>query len=162
MLNLVILFLLGLSCIAQSKPVTKSTIAIIKYDGKEIQTHNFIIAPNDLSNVYILSLAEIEKRSDAGMLKGKQVAILTLKENIPLLSLPELLYYSKLDSNSQNLRVNVDEKIADLITEGCNMGIKSISRYLNQYPNSRDDVKDLVHELIKIEDKLVHELRSYL
>ncbi len=66
---------------------------------------------------------------------------------------------------STNLKLftgDVDEKIADLITEGCNMGIKSISRYLNQYPNSRDDVKDLVHELIKIEDKLVHELRSYL
>ena len=66
---------------------------------------------------------------------------------------------------STNLKLftgDVDEKIADLITEGCNMGIKSISRYLNQYPNSRDDVKDLVHQLIKIEDKLVHELRSYL
>jgi len=66
---------------------------------------------------------------------------------------------------STNLKLftgDVDEKIADLITEGCNMGIKSISRYLNQYPNSRDDVKDLVHELIKIEDKLVLELRSYL
>ena len=66
---------------------------------------------------------------------------------------------------STNLKLftgDVDEKIADLITEGCNMGIKSISRYLNQYPNSRDDVKDLVHELIKIEDNLVLELRSYL
>ena len=66
---------------------------------------------------------------------------------------------------STNLKLftgDVDEKIADSITEGCNMGIKSISRYLNQYPNSRDDVKDLVHELIKIEDKLVHELRAYL
>ena len=66
---------------------------------------------------------------------------------------------------STNLKLftgDVDEKIADLITEGCNMGIKSISRYLNQYPNSRDDVKDLVHELIKIEDKLVLELRAYL
>ena len=66
---------------------------------------------------------------------------------------------------STNLKLftgDVDEKIADLITEGCNMGIKSISRYLNQYPNSRDDVKDLVHELIKIEDNLVLELRAYL
>ena len=66
---------------------------------------------------------------------------------------------------STNLKLftgDVDEKIADLITEGCNMGIKSISRYLNQYPNSRDDIKDLVHQLIKIEDKLVLELRAYL
>ena len=66
---------------------------------------------------------------------------------------------------STNLKLftgDVDEQIADLITEGCNMGIESISRYLNQYPNSRDDVKDLVHELIKIEDKLVLELRAYL
>lgn len=66
---------------------------------------------------------------------------------------------------STNLKLftgDVDEKIADIITEGCNMGIKSISRYLNQYPNSRDDVKDLVNQLVKVEDKLVYELRPYL
>lgn len=66
---------------------------------------------------------------------------------------------------STNLKLftgDVDEKIADIITEGCNMGIKSIARYLNQYPNSREDVKDLVNQVIKIEDDLVHELRPYL
>ena len=66
---------------------------------------------------------------------------------------------------STNLKLftgDVDEKIADIITEGCNMGIKSIARYLNQYPNARDDIKDLVDQIIKIEEDLVHELRPYL
>ena len=64
-----------------------------------------------------------------------------------------------------NVKMGIDESdktVANLITDGCNMGIKSISRYLNQYPNSQDDVKEIVHQLIKIEDNLVHELRYYL
>ena len=69
---------------------------------------------------------------------------------------------SWMSTNLKLLTGDVDEKIADIITEGCNMGIKSISRYLNQYPNSQDDVKEIVHQLIKIEDNLVHELRYYL
>ena len=31
-----------------------------------------------------------------------------------------------------------DPKIADLMIEGCNMGIKSICRYLNQYPTAME------------------------
>ncbi len=42
----------------------------------------------------------------------------------------------------------------DLITDGCNMGIKSLYRYLNQYPAADDKVKHLTQEIIDTEEKL--------
>ena len=55
-----------------------------------------------------------------------------------------------------------DSTIADLMTEGSNMGIKSLNKYLNQYSNADDDVVNLTHELIAIEQELVKELEAYL
>lgn len=69
---------------------------------------------------------------------------------------------SWMSTNVKLLTGDVDEKIADIVTDGCNMGIKSIARYLNQYPNATQDIKELANQLIKIEEKLLHELRPYL
>ena len=55
-----------------------------------------------------------------------------------------------------------DETVADLITDGCNMGIKSLYKYMNQYPGANSKVKDLCSRLIGIEDQLRKELRQYL
>lgn len=55
-----------------------------------------------------------------------------------------------------------DETIADLITDGCNMGVKSLHKYLNQYQEADDDTKDITKRLINIEEKLAVDIRSYL
>lgn len=55
-----------------------------------------------------------------------------------------------------------DNTIADLITDGCNMGIKSLYRYLNQYKNADEKSKEICNKLISIEDALLKELTSYL
>ena len=55
-----------------------------------------------------------------------------------------------------------DNTIADLITDGCNMGIKSLYRYLNQYKDADEKSKDICKKLISIEDALLKELRPYL
>lgn len=57
---------------------------------------------------------------------------------------------------------DADETAADLITDGCNMGIKSLYKYMNQYPGANSKVKDLCKRLISIEDQLRKELRAYL
>ena len=36
-----------------------------------------------------------------------------------------------------------DETIADLITDGCNMGVKSLNEYLNQYKAADEKTKDI-------------------
>lgn len=55
-----------------------------------------------------------------------------------------------------------DSAAADLVTEGCNMGIKSLYQYLNQYPAADDKVKKLAKDVAKAEEKLVEDLRPYL
>lgn len=55
-----------------------------------------------------------------------------------------------------------DNTIADLITDGCNMGIKSLSRYLNQYKAADEKSKDIAKKLIAAEAALAHSLRDYL
>ena len=55
-----------------------------------------------------------------------------------------------------------DSAAADLVTEGCNMGIKSLYQYLNQYPAADEKVKKLAKDVAKAEEKLVDDLRPYL
>lgn len=55
-----------------------------------------------------------------------------------------------------------DRVVADLITDGCNMGIKSLYRYLHQYRAADSKVKSLADEIIKEEEKLVKDIREYL
>lgn len=55
-----------------------------------------------------------------------------------------------------------DATVADLITDGCDMGIKSLNRYLNQYKAADRQAIDICQKLIAIEEKLGKELRGYL
>lgn len=55
-----------------------------------------------------------------------------------------------------------DHTIADLMTDGCNMGVKSLGRYLNQYKAASEEAKDITKRLIALEDQLSVELRGYL
>ena len=55
-----------------------------------------------------------------------------------------------------------DATIADLMTDGCDMGVKSLSRYLNQYAAADETSKDLCKRLINLEEKLGIQLREYL
>ena len=55
-----------------------------------------------------------------------------------------------------------DNTIADLITDGCNMGVKSLSRYLNQYQAADEETKDIAKKLIKQEEELSIHMRPFL
>jgi hypothetical protein len=55
-----------------------------------------------------------------------------------------------------------DSTIADLITDGCNMGVKSLHRYLNQYETASPEAKDVARRLSDLEEKLVTDVRPYL
>jgi lipoate synthase len=55
-----------------------------------------------------------------------------------------------------------DDRVADLITDGCNMGIKSLHRYLNQYTAADDKVRKLARDVAEAEETLVKDLRAYL
>lgn len=55
-----------------------------------------------------------------------------------------------------------DAAIADLITDGCDMGIKSLHRYLNQYRAADHETTDLCNRLIVIEEQLRQTMQAYL
>ena len=64
-----------------------------------------------------------------------------------------------------NMKMTMDKSdatVADLLTDGCNMGIKSLYKYMNQYSNAESKMKNLCNNLIDIERELRKDLRSYL
>ena len=64
-----------------------------------------------------------------------------------------------------NVKLAVDESdatIADLMTDGCNMGVKSLNMYLNQYKAADEVSKDITKRLIHLEEELTVDIRSFL
>ena len=64
-----------------------------------------------------------------------------------------------------NVKMSMDDSdatVADLITDGCNMGTKSLNRYLNQYRGADHASRELCGRLIFIEEKLCQKMKSYL
>lgn len=64
-----------------------------------------------------------------------------------------------------NVKLVMDESdgtIADLMTDGCNMGVKSLNRYLNQYKAADEKSKDIAKRLIKLEEQLAVDIRCFL
>ena len=64
-----------------------------------------------------------------------------------------------------NMKLAMDESdatIADLMTDGCNMGVKSLNRYLNQYGAADEVSKDITKRLINLEEQLIIDIRQYL
>ena len=64
-----------------------------------------------------------------------------------------------------NMKLGMDEYdgvIADLMTDGCNMGVKSLSKYLNQYKAADESSKDIAKRLIKLEEQLAVDIRAFL
>ena len=55
-----------------------------------------------------------------------------------------------------------DLTIADLMTDGCNMGVKSLNKYLNQYKAADEKSKDITKRLINLEEKLAVDIRGFL
>ncbi|WP_206460665.1 hypothetical protein [Anaerovorax sp. IOR16] len=64
-----------------------------------------------------------------------------------------------------NMKMMMDESdktIADLITDGCNMGVKSLNRYLNQYVAADEKSKKICKDLISIEEDFAVSIKYFL
>lgn len=64
--------------------------------------------------------------------------------------------------NFKMLEKGDDKTIAALMLDGCNMGVKQLSTYLNEYKNADEKAKKLTKRLITAEEKLAKELKNYL
>ena len=69
---------------------------------------------------------------------------------------------SRMKTNMKLGLENSDATIADLMTDGCNMGVKSLNRYLNQYKAADEVSKDITKRLINLEEQLTIDIRQFL
>ena len=75
---------------------------------------------------------------------------------------PMLKGMSWMKTNAMMLMKPSDETIADLMTDGCNMGVKSLHKYLNQYKAADDSSKEIAKKLVNLEQALAVDIRHYL
>jgi hypothetical protein len=53
-------------------------------------------------------------------------------------------------------------KIAEIMIDGCHMGIKSLSEYINKYKAASQESLELAKKLVKIEQEFMNELLAFL
>ena len=69
---------------------------------------------------------------------------------------------AKIKTNIKISLEDEDSTIAEIITDGCNMGVKSLNKYLNEYKAAEEYAKDITKKLINTEQRLSEDLRDYL
>ena len=69
---------------------------------------------------------------------------------------------SWMKSNMKMAINDSDQTIAGLMTDGCNMGVKSLNRYLNEYEAADEVSKDITKRLINLEEQLTEDIRQFL
>lgn len=66
-------------------------------------------------------------------------------------------------STEAKLMIKDDARqIAKIIMDGCNMGIQSVSEYINKYENASPESLHLAKKLIKTEEDLMGEMKQFL
>ena len=55
-----------------------------------------------------------------------------------------------------------DAAIADLMTDGCNMGIKSLTEKINQYSDASKESISLAKDIVKCEEAFRDDLKQFL
>ena len=104
---------------------------------------------SDCRNQHEILLSDIKQKLSEHCDKGKEPA-------------PAAKGMSWIKTNVKMALDDSDKTIADLITDGCNMGVKSLYRYMNQYKAADSDSKGIANRLIKLEDDLAIQMRQYL
>ena len=53
-------------------------------------------------------------------------------------------------------------QIAKLLMDGCNMGIQSIGKFLNEYEEASSESRSLAKKLLHMDEQLMKELKPFL
>lgn len=69
---------------------------------------------------------------------------------------------STMKTNMELMISEDDKTIASLMTDGCNMGVKSLNKYLNEFEAADENSKDICKRLIHLEESLTHQIRDFL
>ncbi|MDE6015174.1 MAG: hypothetical protein K2H41_05745 [Acetatifactor sp.] len=55
-----------------------------------------------------------------------------------------------------------DQQVAKIMMDGCNMGIQSVSEYVNKYPDASRESQNAAKQLIKIEEDFMQEMKGFM
>ncbi|MBO5069351.1 MAG: hypothetical protein J6C37_03190 [Roseburia sp.] len=69
---------------------------------------------------------------------------------------------SWMKTNAKLMVEGSDRVCASLITDGCDMGIKTMHRHLNEYSAADHTAQEKAQELIRMEEHLADEMTAYL
>lgn len=69
---------------------------------------------------------------------------------------------SKMDMSVKMFMHPEDSQVAKLMMDGCNMGIQSVSEYVNKYPDASKESQDIAKDLIKIEEDFMKEMKEFV
>ena len=69
---------------------------------------------------------------------------------------------SKMKTTMKLMMDDSDESVADILTDGTNMGVKSLNKFLNEYKAADEKSKDIAKRLINLEEALTIKMREYL
>ena len=75
---------------------------------------------------------------------------------------PMALGMSWLKTNVKLAVTPGDHSVADLVTDGCNMGVKTLTKFQNRYTGASSDAKQIAQDLITSEIELTQSLRQFL
>ncbi len=70
--------------------------------------------------------------------------------------------FAEMGTDMKLMMENSTHKAADLLVDGCTMGIKSLSEYINKYTTADENVVNLTRKLIRLEQDFMEELLEFL
>ncbi len=69
---------------------------------------------------------------------------------------------SKMGTNMRLMKNPDDKTVAEIVLDGCGMGIKSLCSYINEYSSADEKALSLAKKLVKEEERLIDELKTFL
>lgn len=70
--------------------------------------------------------------------------------------------FAQISTEFKLMADNSNAKIASILIDGCNMGIKSVSEFINRYKNASKESVSLAKEIVKAEQDFSKELLAFL
>lgn len=132
-------------CDSGVKMGTQSIGEVLEYTSSENLKRKLILCKEEHDKLGV----EIQKLLDQYGDRGKEPS-------------PIAKGMSWIKTNAKLVVSESDHTIANLMTDGCNMGVKSLNKYLNQYEAADEISKDIAKRLIHLEESLVSDIRQFL
>ena len=128
---------------------TKTAVNSIKETLDNVNSQQLMNLLNDSLSIHQTIGDELHEILNKEGLQGKEPnpmarAMSWMKINVKLLEKPN------------------DKTVANLIFDGCSMGVKQLSEYLNEYAAADSTAKRLAERLINEEEKLARDLKAFL